>query len=166
MPKKINEETKIKALERWVQGDDIDQIAKELEVSIQSIKNWQKQAKEDNFLRNVHIGPKPSEKKQEEVKIGQFEGIVHRAQKHPNEQESTSVENYKTGSLQVAVALEMAGFEIIDITGGERKICHFKSSNALMRTVEEYWDGTLQGSLCDFASRLHSIRGRLMEKNS
>lgn len=166
MPKKINEEVKIKALERWVQGDDIDQIAKELEVSVQSIKNWQKQAKEDNFLRNIHIGPKPSEKAQEEVKIGQFEGIVHQHQKHPNEQEKINDEIYKTGSLQVAVVLEMFGFEIIDITGDDRKICHFKRSNELMRTVEEYWDGTLQGSLCDFASRLHSIRGRLMDKNS
>lgn len=166
MPKKIENDTKIKALERWIQGDDIDQVAKELQISVQSIKDWQKQAKEENFIANVHIGPKPSEKAQEEVKIGQFEGIVHQAQKHPNEQSAPVADMYKTGSLQVAVALEMAGFEMVNVTGDDRKVCHFISSNALMRTVEEYWDGTLQGSLCDFASKLHSMRERLMNKRS
>ena len=61
-------ETKQKALERWARGDDPQLICKELGIVLLTLKNWREKAKEENFLANVHIGPKPSEN---------VESIVH-----------------------------------------------------------------------------------------
>lgn len=159
MPKIIEKETKQLALSRLVRGDDIDQIAKELEISVMSIKNWLKKAKEENFIANVHIGPKPSEKAQEEVEIGQFEGIVHKAQKHPNEQESTI---FSTRIMQEASALVISGFEVESITQGQdyKKIVNFKNTPELQRTLAMYWSGDLKGSLCEFNNKMYELMGK------
>lgn len=109
-------------------------------------KNWRAKAKEENFLANVHIGPKPSES---------VEGIVHAMQKHPNEQQSPE---YTTSSVQVAACLELAGHHMSNLTGeGKRKEFHFTNHPDLENIARDYWNGTLEGSYWGFSNKVFEI---------
>ena len=139
------EEEKADALTRWARGDDPQIIADELGVGLQTLKNWRAKAKEENFLANVHIGPKPSEN---------VEGIVHQLQKHPNDMNSPE---YKTGSVQVAACFELQGHQMTGMSGGTRKEFHFKYHEDLDQIAADYWQGKLEGSYWNFSNKVFEI---------
>jgi len=142
-----SKEVKIKALERWARGDDPQIICKELGIVLLTLKNWKAKALEDNFIANVHIGPKPSEKN--------VEGIVHAMQKHPQDMNSPE---YTTSSVQVAACLELAGHHMTNLTGeGKRKEFHFTNHKDLEEIARDYWNGTLEGSYWNFSNKVFEI---------
>lgn len=139
-------ETKQKALERWARGDDPQIICKELGIVLLTLKNWKEKAKEENFIKNVHIGPKPSERS--------VEGIVANLQKHPNDMNSPE---YKTGSVQVAACFELHGHQMTGMSGGTRKEFHFKYHKDLDQIAADYWQGKLEGSYWNFSNKVFEI---------
>lgn len=137
---------KLKALERLAQGDDPQDICKEMTITTTTLRNWRKKALESNFLSQPHIGPKPSEKN--------AESLVYALQKHPNEQEPPE---YNTGSIQVAAVLELNGHKMTRMSEGQRKVFYFKNNKEIKELEDKYWDGTLEASLYRFTTKVFEI---------
>ncbi len=139
------EEEKADALTRWARGDDPQIIADELGIGLQTLKNWRKKAKEENFLANVHIGPKPSEN---------VESIVNFMQK------KQMGKYWETMSVPIASALVLNGHKIVNTKMGpdNKKIVIFEDCVEMQDLIRRFKSGELEGSLKNYEGTLYEVR--------
>lgn len=160
MPKILPKETKISALERWSRGDDPYQIAKEIGVTVPTLKNWRNEALNENHVKE-YLKPVKTAGSTHFEGVGAFEGVVAKLQKNPGVESDL----FETGKIDIAAVLLLFNMPVLSLTELDeynRRKVQFKNTKELQEIVEKYNTFQLNGSLNDFNSKIYQVRKMLL----